>query len=551
MYIVKKKIKGKDYWYLRKSVRENGKVKSKNIAYLGKTREEAEKKAKEIMRQEKIEKGKEKTKKEKRLKEELSIEDMTSFCKRKGFVYLSGEIYGGFAGFWDFGSNCIKKEWWKFFVSGREDVVGIDGSIITHPKTWEASGHVESFFDLLVFCKKCKKANKIDEFQLSEARCEFCGGELDKERAKNLNLMFSTQVGFIKQEKAYLRPETAQLIFTNFKQVAENSRLKLPFGIAQIGKAFRNEIAPRDFLFRAREFEQMEIEYFIFPKEKCPYKIPDVKVLVFSAENQREGKEAEEMKIREALDKKIIKRDWHAYWLASCLLWFKSLGCNLKNFRIRQHQRDELAHYSSDCWDLEYRFPFGWKELTGIADRNAYDLSRHEKFSGEDLKIHVEGKGKILPEVVAEPSFGVERSFLVFMFEAYNYDEKRQNIVLKLHPKLAPVKVAVFPIVKKKSFVSIARKIYDELRKDFNVVYDEGGSIGRRYARQDEIGTPFCITIDGESVKKNTVTIRDRDTTEQIRVKISDLKEIIGKLLSKEMEFSKAGKKISTRKKEI
>ena len=552
-FIVKKNIHGKDYYYLRESKREDGKVKAVTVAYLGKTKKEAEKKLRE--REGKIKTNKEKKKQDKNIPKELTIEDLAAFCKRKGFVYSSGEIYGGLAGFWDFGylgvelKNNIKKQWWKFFVQSREDVVGIDGSIVTHPKVWEASGHVGSFSDLSVFCKKCKKPNKVDKEELENAKCAFCGGELDKKTGQDLNLMFETKVGPIEEQgiKSYLRPETAQLIFTNFKQESENSRMKLPFGIAQIGKAFRNEIAPRDFIFRSREFEQMEVEYFILPDEKCDLDFKDLKVLFLSADMQKQKKSPIEMSIKEALKKKIIKRDWHAYWLAQCLLWFKSLDCNMKNFRLRQHSKDELAHYSSDCWDLEYKFPFGWKELTGIADRSNYDLSQHEKFSRKDLKLFVDGKGKILPHVVAEPSFGVERAFLVFMLEAYKYDSQRENIVLQLSAKLSPVKAAVFPIIKKPEYERISEDIVQDLGTEFHVVYDRSGSIGRRYSRNDEQGTPYCITIDDQSPKKKDVTIRNRNDTKQIRVKISDLRDVMRKLINQEIEFDKAGKLVETR----
>ena len=352
-----------------------------------------------------------------------------------------------------------------------------------------------------------------------------------------------TQVGLDSNTNvlSYLRPETAQLIFTNFKDVVETARMKLPFGIAQIGKAFRNEIAPRDFLFRTREFEQMEVEYFIKEKDSCPYKIPNEKILIYSTEAQEKNKEPTMIGIKDALKKGIIKKDWHAYWLAMEFLWFKNLGANPTNFRLRQHMKDELAHYSIDCWDFDYKFPFGWKELQGIADRGDYDLTQHEKFSGKDLKLFdEETKQKILPHVVCEPSQGVGRAFLVFMFDSYSKNQKNET-VLKLHPKLAPIKAAVFPIVKKPEFEKIAKEVFDELKKEWNVIYDKSGSIGRRYARNDEIGTPFCITIDGESIKKKDVTIRDRDTTKQIRVKISELKNILRKLVKGEIEFEKAG----------
>ncbi len=553
-FIVKKKIHGGEYFYLNENKRVNGKVKTKTLAYLGKTRKDAEKKAKEILN--KKEKEQMKTESESHNQPiELSIEELATFCKRKGFVYPSGDVYGGFAGFWDFGhlgvelKNNIKKSWWKFHVTQRDDIVGIDGSIITHPKTWEASGHVESFSDIFVVCKKCKKPNKIDKGELGKTKCEFCGGDYDEKTSKEFKLMFETTVG--EDSKGYLRPETAQLIFTNFKSVYENARMKLPCGIAQVGKAFRNEIAPRDFLFRSREFEQMEIEYFINPeKEACPYKIPDVEILVYDEKAQEKNKEPVKMKIKDALKKKIIKKDWHAYWLATEFLWFKNLGANPENFRIRQHKKYELSHYSTDTWDLEYKFPFGWKELEGIADRGDYDLSQHEKFSKKDLKVFDSETGKkILPHVVCEPSLGVERAFLVFMFDSYFYDKKRENIVLKIHPRLAPIKVAIFPIVKtNKKILKLSKEVYNSLKKDFNIVFDLGGSVGRRYSRADETGVPFCITVDELSLDKKDVTIRLRDSTEQMRIKISKLKEILKKGLEGE-DIKKFGKLVDTRKK--
>jgi glycyl-tRNA synthetase len=557
-FIVKKRIGEKEYYYLNENKRVPSpdgktKVKTRTLAYLGKTKKEAEKRAKDILKKmEKEELNDKKPKKEKDiLPTEISVEDMAIFCKRKGFVYQSAEIYGGFAGFWDFGhlgtelKNNIKKEWWKFHVWQRKDITGIDGSIITHPLVWKASGHVDSFSDIFVLCKKCKKPEKIDKKDLGKVKCPKCGGDFDFENAKEFKLMFKTNVG--EKDEAYLRPETAQLIFTNFKFVYENARMKLPFGIAQIGKAFRNEIAPRDFLFRCREFEQMEIEYFIFPDTKCVYEIPDVEVFVFSSDNQEKNEPPRKMKILDALKKGIIKKDWHAYWLAIESLWFINLGANPDNFRIRQHKKDELAHYSSDCWDLEYKFPFGWKELEGIADRRDYDLSQHQKFSKKDLTIFDEdSKKKILPHVICEPSLGVERAFLVFMFDSYYYDDKRENVVLKLNPKIAPIKAAIFPIVKKEEFEKLCKNIFDVLKNDFNVIYDESGSIGRRYARNDEIGTPYCITIDEESLKNKDATIRERDTKRQIRVKISELRIILKKLIDEEIKFEKAGKFVKT-----
>ena len=545
-FIVKKKIHNKEYYYLNENRRVDGKVKTKTLAYLGKTKKEAEQKAKAILQKDKPGEIKKTVSKAKEQPTELSIEDLATFCKRRGFVYQSGEIYGGLAGFWDFGhlgvelKNNIKNAWWDFHVRQREDMAGIDGSIITHPQVWKASGHLDSFSDLFVVCKKCKKVGKIDKNELGKVKCE-CGGDYDEGKAKEVKLIFETNVG--EDMKSYLRPETAQLIFINFKSVQDNARMSLPFGIAQIGKAFRNEIAPRDFLFRSREFEQMELEYFIRKNDSCPYKIPNEKVLVYSAEAQKSGKEPVEMRIKDALKKGIIKKDWHAYWLATEFLWFKKLGANPKYFRLRQHMKDELAHYSTDCWDLEYKFPFGWRELEGIADRGTYDLGQHEKFSGKDLKLFDEKtKEKISPTVICEPSLGVERAFLVFMFDSYTYDSERENIILKLHPKLAPIKAAVFPIVKKEKFERLSEDVAADLKQEWNVIYDRSGSIGRRYARNDEIGTPFCITIDEESIKKKDVTIRNRDTKKQIRVKIPELRNILRKLIEGKIEFEKAGR---------
>ncbi len=639
-FIVKKKIAGKEYYYLRESRRENGKIRAITLAYLGKNRKDAEKKKREIKKlselsaignfslQEKTkvfsgpfkiqdfegsksdvklntdleiieklaklakqpsgksgeanffsQKEKQKLFKQPDKKElimktiekpkvdgdnnkkELTIEEIAMFCKRKGFVYPSGEIYGGLSGFWDFGpfgveyKNNLKREWWNFHVNQREDIAGIDGSIITHPQVWKASGHVDSFSDVSVKCKKCKKYSKVDKNELDSAKCGFCNGELDKPCAKELNLMFKTQVGPVEEESvlAYLRPETAQLIFADFKLVQENARMKLPFGIAQVGKAFRNEISPRDFIFRCREFEQMEIEYFIHPdrKKKCPYfsEIENFELNVYSEEMQKKQLEPIRMKVKDAVKKGIIKLQWHAYWLATETKWFLDLGANQDNFRIRQHLSEERSHYATDTWDLQYKFPFGWAELEGIADRGIFDLTQHEKFSNKDLKLFdEETKSKILPMVVAEPSLGVERAFLVFLLDAYKFDEKRQNIVLKLSPKLAPIKAAIFPIVKvDEKMVKISREIYADLKKEFSVLYDDSGSVGRRYSRNDEIGTPVTITIDEQSLKDNAATLRDRDTTEQVRVKIFELRDTLRKIIMEGKSVLGFGKKVNTR----
>ena len=486
-------------------------------------------------------------------KEELGIEELAVFCKRKGFVYPSGEIYGGLAGFWDFGplgvelKNNIKKQWWNFHVTQRDDIAGIDGAIITNPKVWKASEHVDSFVDVAVYNKKTKEKFKADKHEAERYK-----GNKDYEIIEEFNPMFITDVGPIKKDSmvAYLRPETAQLIFADFKLVQENSRLGLPFGIAQVGKAFRNEISPRDFLFRCREFEQMEIEYFVNPEKKkeCPYikEYENFELNVYSEEMQNKGKKPEKMKVKDALKRGIIELPWHAYWLALDTEWFLNLGADKDKFRARQHLKDEKSHYAVDTWDLEYEFPFGWKELEGLANRGDFDLKQHAKFSGANLTM-LNNKGeKILPEVICEPSLGVERAFLVFMFDSYSFDKKRNNIVLKLNPKLAPIKAAVFPIVKNPEMMKVAREICKELRKEWNVVYDETGSVGRRYSRQDEVGTPLCITIDEQSLKDKTATIRDRDSTKQVRVKIPELQEIVRKVISGE-NVLKLGKEVETR----
>ena len=502
----------------------------------------------------------------------LSIEELATFCKRKGFVYPNSEIYGGLSGFFDYGplgvelKNNVKGAWWKSHVHSRSDIAGMDGSIIAHPKAWEASGHVANFTDAMAACSKCGNKTRADQLVEDKAKiatagmnseqmqdmitkhkikCPRCGSDTLKV-TQPFNLMFKTTVGPSegKEAVAYLRPETAQLIFSDFKLVQENARMKLPFGIAQIGKAFRNEIAPRDFLFRCREFEQMEIEYFVHPHkiEECPY-IKDFyshELNVLTSDMQKKDAAHKKMKVKEMLDKKLIL-PWHAYWLAFEHQWFVSLGAKADNIRIRQHVKEEKSHYATDTWDLEYNFPFGWKELEGIANRSDYDLQQHIKASGKDLSyFDPETNTKVVPHVVAEPSLGVDRTFLVFLFDAYEQDAKRDNVVLHLHPKLAPIKAAVFPLLSNKDeLVAEAKKIYDELKEEFNCSYDESGSIGRRYARMDEVGTPYCITVDFDSLTKHDVTIRDRDSTKQSRVKIKELPNILWQLLSGKKTFEK------------
>jgi glycyl-tRNA synthetase len=564
MFIVKKKIHDKEYFYLNETRREGKKVVSTCIAYLGKDKAEAERKAKEFIN----EREKEiKTKvidnirpsdKTNLVKKEISIDELTSFCKRKGFVFKSSEIYGGFSGFWDFGPlgtellNNLRSEWWKYFVQEKENMVGIEASVLSHPKIWKASGHIASFSDVSVRCKKCKKFNKVDKEELERARCGFCSGELDKASAKDLNLMFKTQIGPVEEESvlAYLRPETAQGMFVNFKQVQETSRKQLPFGIAQIGRNFRNEIAPRDFLFRSREFHIAEFEFFINPEEKTCLLLDEehlnVRFKFLDAESQeRNTLNLREISIKDLLDEKRLE-EWHAYWLAEQILWFKKLGL-WERIKIREHMKQELSHYSSATFDIDYEFPFGSKEIAGNANRGQYDLNQHIKESGESLGFFDEElKKRVIPKVI-EPTFGIERIFLALLCEAYFYDDKRQNIVLKLNKKLAPVKAAIFPIVKvDEKLVKISRDVFHKLKKDFFAVYDAGGSVGRRYSRADEAGIPMCITIDEQTLRDRTVTIRDRDSTEQVRIKISELEDAVKKILNGE-NFSKIGKIVKTR----
>ena len=448
-----------------------------------------------------------------------NIEKIISFCKRKGIIFSSSEIYGGLAGFYDYGPigveiiNNLKKDWWESIVHSNPEIVGINGAIITHPKVWEASGHTKKFIDYITECKKCKhkfradhlvedalnvRAEGLNEVELDDLikknglKCPKCGGGLGK--VTKFNLMFQTTVGPGMGEKTYLRPETAQLIYLNFKNVLETSRKKLPFGIAQIGKAFRNEISPRNFIFRMREFEQMEMQYFVNKKNADKY--------FKEWENRR-------------------------------LKWYEKIGIKRGNLRIRKHEQGELAHYAKRAVDIEYKFDFGWKEIEGIHNRGDWDLSQHEKYSKKDLKYFDETtKERFIPWII-ETSAGLDRTFLALLVDAYTEEEVNgeKRIVLKINPKLAAFKVAVFPLVNKNGLPEKAKDIYESLRSCFPTFYDLKGSIGRRYRRMDEIGTPFCVTIDHQTLEDNTVTLRDRDTMKQERVNIDGLKDAIYKSL--------------------
>ncbi len=485
------------------------------------------------------------------------IEKIVSLAKRRGFVFQSSEIYGGLNGCWDYGPlgvellKNIKEEWWKF-MTYREDVEGLDAAILMHPRVWEASGHVENFTDPMIDCKQCKarfrldvlgdsinekkkdkavvelkndfkenasilerietkiknhgdddpfnlllEDNEVGKMLLSKLNCPQCGNTNTFTDARKFNLMFKTFIGPVEDSSAvvYLRPETAQGIFVNFLNVQGSSRQKIPFGIAQVGKAFRNEINTKNFLFRTREFEQMEMQFFVKPAD----------------------------------DKK-----WYDYWKQERLNWFIVLGMKKEKLRYHDHHPTKLAHYAKEATDIEYKFPFGWGEIEGIHNRTNFDLSRHEEFSGKSLKyFDEETKEKFVPYIV-ETSAGASRSFMAFLVDSLYEEEVKgeQRTVLRLHPKLAPIKVGIFPLVNKDGMPEVARSIESDLRKHLKVFYDDKGAVGRRYRRQDEAGTPYCITVDTETLQNQTVTVRDRDSMEQVRVSNDKLKEyLINKVL--------------------
>jgi glycyl-tRNA synthetase len=429
----------------------------------------------------------------------VTMDKVVALAKRRGFVFPTSEIYGGLGSTYDYGpygtllKNNVKAEWWRSIVQERDDVVGLDSAILQAPRTWEASGHLESFTDPLVDCKTCGQRFRAD--QLDEAQCPRKpsvhpgeGPECELTQARQFNLMLETSLGPVRDEGSivYLRPETAQGIFANFKNVLQTSRRKPPFGIAQIGKSFRNEITTKQFIFRTREFEQMELEFFVPPAEAD---------------------------------------EWFEYWLAERERWYLDLGLSAERLRLRPHDPDELSHYSSATSDLEFLFPTGWQELEGIANRGDYDLRRHAEYSGEKLEYFDQGSGERYVPYVIEPSAGVDRSLLAFIVDAYGEDEQEgeRRTVLRLHPRLAPVKVAVLPLVRKDGQPELARDVHHALKPLMQSEYDEGGSIGRRYRRQDEIGTPWAVTIDHQSLADRTVTVRDRDTLAQERVAIDEL----------------------------
>ena len=442
------------------------------------------------------------------------MEKIVSLSKRRGYVYQSSEIYGGLNGCWDYGPlgvellRNIKDQWWQA-MTYREDVEGIDAAILMHPKVWEASGHVENFTDPMVDCRECKARFRAD--QIEDAMCGSpaykgrkaakCQAEGKFTEARQFNLMFKTFIGPVEDQGSavFLRPETAQGIFVNFLNVQTASRQKPPFGITQIGKAFRNEINTKNFLFRTREFEQMEMQFFVKP-----------------------GTDGE----------------WFRYWKEERMQWFLNLGMTKEKLQWHQHEPDKLAHYAKDAFDIEYRFPFGWGEIEGVHNRTDFDLSRHEQFSGKSMKyFDQESKEKYTPFII-ETSAGASRSFMAFLVDAYREEGApdangvmETRVVLKLHRRLAPTKAAIFPLVNRDGMPEMAKTLEKELRKYFRVFYDDSGAVGRRYRRQDEVGTPFCLTIDSQTLVDQSVTVRDRDSMEQVRVSLDSVRAYLEKQL--------------------
>jgi glycyl-tRNA synthetase len=431
----------------------------------------------------------------------LSMEKLVSLCQRRGFIFPSSDIYGGLSGCWDYGpvgvelKRNVKEAWWRSIVQERDDIIGLDTSILMNSKVWEASGHVTSFSDPLVECKECHLRWRADD--LKENKCPSCGGELTEERM--FNTMFKTFIGPVEEEAStiYLRPETAQGMFVNFLNALSTSRKRLPFGIAQIGKAFRNEITTGNFIFRSREFEIMEFEYFVKPG---------------------------------------TDEEWFDYWVNECFNWYVKLGIKKENLRLREHDKKELSHYSRRTVDINYQFPMGWAELQGIANRTDYDLKQHSMVSGKTLEYYDdETKEHYVPYVI-EPSVGVDRAILAFLCDAY--DEEIVNdelrVLFHFHPDIAPIKVAVLPLSRKENLAAFARDVYTNLRPCFTTQYDDTQAIGRRYRRQDELGTPYSVTIDFQSLEDNMVTIRERDSMNQIRVPVIALQKTLAAKLAGE-----------------
>ncbi len=436
------------------------------------------------------------------------MDKVVALCKRRGLVFPASEIYGGIANTYDYGhygvllKRNVVDAWWKAMLEERDDIVALDSAIIQHPRTWEASGHLAGFTDPLIDCRTCKRrfrADHIGELECGRKPSRHPGedDQCDLTEQREFNLMFETTIGPVKEagSTVYLRPETAQGIFLDFKTVLGFARRKPPFGIAQVGKSFRNEITPGNFIFRTLEFEQMEMEFFVPPAEA---------------------------------------EQWYQHWLTERMDWYVRLGIRSSHLRLRAHDPDELSHYSSGTSDVEYLYPIGWSELEGIANRGDFDLNAHAKASGEKLEFFDQPTGERYVPHVIEPAAGVGRALLAVLCDAYDEDEigGERRTVLKLHPRIAPVKVAVLPLVRKDGQPEVAREVQQMLRGRWSTEYDEGGSIGRRYRRQDEIGTPYGVTIDHQTLEDRTVTLRDRDTLEQVRVPIGELPDQLERRLS-------------------
>ncbi len=433
---------------------------------------------------------------------EDKVASIVSLCKRRGIVFQNSEIYGGIQGFFDFGpigslmKYNLKNLWWSDNVIKRMDVVGIDGTIITHPQVWHASGHVKNFADEMVECKSCHKRFRLDLIE-SKDKCPDCGGEFTA--PKKFNILFETEVGVVEGEKTktYLRGEACQNIYLDFKNIVDSTRVKVPFGIAQIGKAFRNEVNPKNFLYRSREFEQWDIQYFVHPDE---------------------------------MDK------WYEYWKQTRMDWYKSLFTNKDDLRFRQHQPDELAFYAKKAFDIEYNAPWGWSEMEGIHWRGDYDLSQHSKFSGQDLSYQDPVTHEKYIPWIAETSGGVDRTFFFLILDAYHeekLDDGKERTVLKISPKIAAYKIAIFPLASNKpKLIDKAKAIYDSLSVNYSTDWDDSSNIGKKYRRQDEIGTPWCLVVDYQTLDDDTVTIRDRDTTKQIRIKTDEINSWLADKLS-------------------
>lgn len=426
-----------------------------------------------------------------------SFDKLVSLTKRRGFIFQSSEIYGGINACYDYGplgvelKRNVKQAWWDAMTREHDNIVGLDAAILMHPKVWEASGHVGGFTDPLVDCKKCKtrfREDMLDEAVISSRECPECGGELTE--ARQFNLMFKTQMGAVEDTAStiYLRPETAQGIFVNFPNVVDTARQQVPFGIAQIGKAFRNEITPGNFIFRTREFEQMEMQFFVKPEEAD---------------------------------------EWFETWKERRKAFYDTIGISQENLRFHEHGPDELAHYALAAFDIEYRFPIGWSELEGIHNRSDFDLKQHEEFSSKNMGFRDPQTNQVYRPFIIETSAGCDRTVLAVLSEAYDeetLEDGSVRTVMHFHPKLAPIKVAILPLVKKGGLKELAGELSDSLKRHFNVFYDEKGAIGRRYRRMDEAGTPFCVTVDFDTLDDKAVTVRDRDSMEQVRVPIEELK---------------------------